>query len=99
MSDNRVVSMANYTANGAYTDPATTLRDAADAIERGELKANKCFIVMVNTTDDQGGNDAFNITFYNAKMKCSEILAACEVMKARCLSMMGWLYGYDSNKK
>lgn len=36
MSKERVISLANFTHDGRYTDPVTTLRDVADAIERGE---------------------------------------------------------------
>lgn len=99
MSKERIISLANFTHDGRYTDPVTTLRDVADAIERGEQKADKCLIVLLDTADDKGGNDAFRLQFYNAKMKCSEILAACEVMKARALTMMGWILGYDSHPK
>lgn len=87
-----VVNLANETKNGTYTDVSTTLRSCLEAVERGPDKYDRCIVILLNTEESR-----FDVGFYNAKMTCSQILAACEVMKARCLSaMMGWMAGKDS---
>ena len=85
-----VISLADHANDGSYNDPVTLLRGVIAELENG-VSCDACLVIMLDCNKGQ-----FDVGFRNSKMTTSQIIAVCEVMKARCLAMMGWLKGPDS---
>lgn len=69
MADDKIINLAARSNNNQLSDPISLLKDALAEIETGERKCNKLLIL---TLDDETGYD---VGFYAAKMKCSELIA------------------------
>src|SRR3990167_5097947 len=85
-----VILLADKANDGRYNDPITLLRGVISELENG-TSCDACLVIMLDCNKGQ-----FDVGFRNSKMTTSQIIAVCEVMKARCLAMMGWLKGPDS---
>ena len=87
---NNVTLLADKANDGRYNDPITMLRGVISELEDGK-SCDACLVITLGCDKGQ-----FDIGFRNSKMTTSQIIAACEVMKARCLAIMGWVDGPDS---
>ena len=76
--------MANKTDNNKYSTPSTMLMDAAKNDEGAPY--NKAVVLLL---DDRNGYYKLNYLCCS-QMKCSEIISACDIMKARMRKMMGY---------
>lgn len=75
--------LANKTDNNKYSTPSTMLMDAAKNDEGAPY--NKAVVLLL---DDRDGY--YKLNYLCSQMKCSEIIAACDIMKARMRKMMGY---------
>lgn len=75
--------MANKTDNNKYSTPSTMLMDAAKNDEGAPY--NKAVVLLL---DDRDGH--YKLNYLCSQMKCSEIIATCDIMKARMRKMMGY---------
>jgi len=88
---NNVISLAHTVGDSTHTDVVTTLRDALAYVEANPDEYDKCLVVLIDTKHDK-----FAVGYFCAKIKTSDMIAACEIMKARAIAMMGWLLGPDN---
>lgn len=86
-----LINLANVTDNAQFASNETMLLDLLQEVRSGQHKDDRALILWVDRTDGQ-----FKVCFTNAGLRCSDMLAACEIMKARCLAMMGYVNGPDS---
>mgnify|MGYP001566286081 CR=1 FL=1 len=74
--------LANKKNNNIYSDPTTMLLDAVKNNEGAGY--NKAVLLLL---DDRDGR--YRLHYMASQMKCSEIIAACDIMQARMRNGMG----------
>lgn len=79
---------ANRTGDNTLITPAECLEDAASEIRSGARECNKVMVITLNTGDNY---DTFQVGFYAAQMRSSEMLAALEAIKTTVLRDMGFI--------
>jgi len=85
MSDN-IISLADQTDRGDLRSPESMfLEVAADHADDGINDNKKAMAISLDTA-----NGEYNISWYQAGMKCSEMLTMLEVTKAIILRDMGY---------
>jgi len=84
--DNKLILLSEETSRGDLRSPADMLSEALDDHTSGEMSDNTK--AMVLSLDNQNGE--YNVTWYQAGMKCSEMLALLEVAKTKILQEMGY---------
>lgn len=72
-------------ASSNLIDPLTLLRKTIEEIEAGTMHADKLMIIGIST-----GEDTFNLSYRNSRLKASEMLTAVEILKVKMLKMMGY---------
>lgn len=87
-----IVHLSNKTGECKYCTPETLLLDELQDIRDGKHEDEQCLVLWLDKK-----KDGFRISFNNSGMKCSEIVAVLEVMKVRCLAIMGFVDGPDNN--
>lgn len=81
---------ASRANDNTLISPAECLEDAATDIRSGERVCNKVLVITLNTDGGDMG-DVFQVGFYAAQMKSSEMLAAIEAIKTIVLRDMGFI--------
>lgn len=90
---NKIAFLSDKVNDTRFSTPETVLLDALQEVREGKRKNEKCLLLWL----DQGEEgQSFRISFVNSGLKTSEIVALCEGMKARCMAMMGFVDGPDS---
>ena len=75
--------MAKKKDDNTYSSPSTLFMDAVKNNEGAPY--NKAVVLLLDDKDDH-----YRLNYLCSQMKCSEIIAACDVMKARMLKLMGY---------
>lgn len=83
MTDN-VISLADKMNDGTLRDVRGALDDVLKRVIDGKEKANKVLILLLN---DEGDN--YHTGFYQAGMRCSEMIALAEASKLMFFEEMG----------
>ena len=83
MSDN-VKNLFERSGNAKQRSVLDALRSAIADIESGAISPNKLVVLMLDDRDY-----GYRVSFEQAGMRCSEMLALAEVHKAKCLELMG----------
>ena len=82
-----VIQLADRSNNAAHISPVETLhRVIAEQEAGGEWEGRKKMLVI--SLDDEDGS--FDVSFRNAGMSCSNILAAIRIMEYKMLMAMGY---------
>ena len=80
----RIASVLNDNSRITVRD---ALQNAAQDLDVGELLAEGCFLIFLNTTRN-GEKGYFDLRFYAANMLTSEMIAVTETMKAKLLDVI-----------
>ena len=83
----KVISMADRANDARFNTPVQMLESAKTEIESGEgflAGSNAALLIGVIKVDGE-----FSVCYRNSKLSSSEIIAACEIIKARMLQNMG----------
>ena len=83
MSDN-VKALFERSGNAKQRSVLDALRSAIADIESGTISPTKLVVLMLDDRDYE-----YRVSFEQAGMSCSEMLALAEVHKAKCLELMG----------
>lgn len=86
-----VVRMAELRGDNTLVLPEQALEDALGDIRAGEATPNKALVIMLDTRDEDGGEGGYSVVTRRCNLRCSEIIALCEVIKARMLVEMSLL--------
>ena len=73
-------------ADNRQWTPVECLQDAINDIVTGKSPADKLLILRIDTREEK-----FNVGYHACNVKASEILAACECIKAQVLQEMGYV--------
>jgi hypothetical protein len=92
MADDNVMSLGAARATAAGDNrlwsPVECLEEAVRDVKSGRITADKVVVIFLNTgTED---DPDFNVDYYVAKTKASQILAALECVKSKILAEMGY---------
>jgi hypothetical protein len=83
-----VLQLVDHSNNAAHISPVEALqRVIAEHEPGGELEGRKKLIVI--SLDDEGGY--FDVTFRNAGVSCSDIMAALRITEYKILKAMGYV--------
>lgn len=79
--------MSERSKSSLHTSPEDALKDALDELgKRGAFKDGKKLLILA--LDDTEGN--YNISYINAGMKSSEMVALCDISKSLFKEDMGY---------
>jgi len=84
--DKKLILLSEETSRGDLRSPTTMLAEALDDHVSGDMADNtKAMVLSLYNKDGE-----YNVSWYQAGMKCSEMLALLEVAKVKILQDMGY---------
>lgn len=82
-----ISKMSEKSRSSLHTSPEQALRDGLDELgKRGAFKSGKKLLILA--LDDTDGK--YDVSFINAGMKSSEVVALCEISKSLFKEDMGY---------
>jgi hypothetical protein len=87
----KLLTLTEKGGDARHQDPVTAVREILADLESGAIKPDAMLVLFVDK-----GPDKFHVGFHNARLKASEIVTACEMMKSRAMAMLGYVYGPDN---
>jgi hypothetical protein len=81
----KIISLAERTKDGTRWTVEDMLEDALNDIRAGRRLCNKAIVVFLDNT-----GDAYGISYAQAGMKCSEIVALLDIAKTDIKRDMGF---------
>lgn len=83
-----IIELGNFTDDAKFVSPEMALNDAlGDIGKRGAFEKGKKILILA--LDDTSGS--YSISFVQAGMKSSEMVALCEISKAIFLKQLGYI--------
>mgnify|MGYP005803625425 CR=1 FL=1 len=79
------MQIAERSRDSFMVNPEVMLRDVLADLESGKLRTKKLLLIVIDDTD---GN--YVVGFRSSQLKCSEILAAADILKSMMRRLMGY---------
>lgn len=79
----KIINMSEKTNDSTFISPEQTLEEALDDLRSGRKNYQKLFIITLDDSDNK-----YNMGFYSAKLKATEIIALLTRQIHLCLKWM-----------
>ena len=83
-----ITQIADFKNDNRLITPKGALEDVLRAIDEGRVKPDALMILCLQTTDNDGGDEAYDIKTFSSNLQLSEAVALLDVAKAEALATL-----------